>query len=205
MDKMQVVELLEKYKYILIGEIHGTKEISKITFELIRPLFKNNKIIFCLEIPKQAEKELYRYLNGKIKKQQLLNSIYLNDAKNDKRISDNILIMYKNLHKAGIVFKGLEDYNNENPYERDKSIAKRFMDITHKNKFDKYILYIGNIHTLTKSIKMGGYVVNPIKIYLPKNFIKKILTMQFNKGDKEQIVFNEKTNTINYNLVLENI
>src|SRR3989338_475631 len=123
MDKKQVVGLLARYKYILIGENH-----------------KNNKIIFCLEIPKQAEKELYGYLNGKIKKLQLLNSIYLNDAKNDKRINDNILIMYRNLHKAGIIFKGLEDYNNENPYERDKSVAKRFMNITNNKKFDKYIL-----------------------------------------------------------------
>lgn len=205
MNKRHFITLLREFKYIFIGEIHGTKEIPKTTFERIRPLFKNNKIVFCLEIPKQAEKELYEYLNGKTKKQQLLNSIYLNDAKNDKRISNNILIMYKNLHKAGIIFKGLEDYNDENPYERDKNIAKRFIKIIKDIDADKYIIYMGNMHLIEKSIKIGKFQVNPIKIYLPKNILRKSLTIQFYKGDKEKIVFNKKTNTINYNLALKNL
>lgn len=134
-----------------------------------------------------------------------MNSYFLRDAVSDKRITNNILSFYKKLHKCGVIFKGLDDYHNEEINKRDMLMAKRFIEIIKNNLADKYILYIGNMHLIEKSIKIGKFQVNPIKIYLPKDILKKSLTIQFYKGNKEKIVFNKRTNTINYNLNLENI
>jgi len=41
--------------------------------------------------------------------------------------------MSKILSKKGIIYKCLEDYENRNPYERDKNMAKRFLDIINEN------------------------------------------------------------------------
>ena len=205
MKKEEVIELIKKSKYILIGEIHGTKKIPISALKLIYPIIKKNKIIFCLEIPKQTDKKLYKYLNDKIKKKEFLDSFFLMDAISDKRITNNILSFYKKLYKHGVIFKGLEDYNNEKINKRDMLMAKRFIEIIKKNWADKYILYVGNMHLIEKAIKIGKFEVNPIKIYLPKNIVKKSLTIQFCRGDKEKIIFNKKTNTINYNLFLKNI
>lgn len=205
MRKKDVNEFIKKSKYIFIGEIHGTNEIPKSVFKLFYPIIKKNKIIFCLEIPKQADKELYRHLNNKIKKRDFLNSSFLKDAIFDKRITNDILSFYKKLHKYGVIFKGLEDYSNEKIDKRDELMAKRFIEIIKNNLADKYILYIGNMHLIEKPIKIEKFRVNPIKIYLPKDILKKALTIQFYKGDKEKIIFNNETNTVNYNLVLKDI
>ena len=57
--------------------MHGTKDIPERTFKLIEPIIKDKKIIFCLELPRQVEKELYKYLNKEISKKELFKSRYL--------------------------------------------------------------------------------------------------------------------------------
>jgi len=40
MKKEQIKRLIEKYKYIFIGEIHGTKELPKFTFNIVKQILK---------------------------------------------------------------------------------------------------------------------------------------------------------------------
>ena len=204
MKKEQIKKLIKKHKYIFIGEIHGTEEIPLRVFELLKETIKNKKVVFCLEIPKEANIELYKYLQGIIGKDKLFSSVYLKDAVNDSRINDSILRMYEKLYVLGCTFKGLENYDNENPNERDKEMASIFMNIINENKAHKYVVYLGNLHTIDKSIKIGKFVVNPIKTYLPKEIIMDSLTIQFGNGSKREVKFDKKINTVYYSILREN-
>ena len=204
MEKEQVTDLIEKHKYVFIGEIHGTKEIPKKTFELIKPAIKNKKNIFCLELPKQAEKELYKYLNKKISKEDLFKCNFLHDAVFDKRFDEDRLAIYEKLHKNGVILRCLENYDIEDINKRDEEMAKSFLEII-KEKADKYFVYVGNLHIIEEEIEIMGMKVRPIKIYLSKDILSNVLTIQFSKGEKEEVIFNKKTNTINYSLVLKEI
>ena len=101
-----LIELMAKKKYIFIGEIHGTKEIPQKTKELIYQL-KNKSIIFCGEFPYQAEREIEKYIKGQITKKELFTSKYLVDAMYDKRVTEDILELWKDLFQKGI---GIRDY-----------------------------------------------------------------------------------------------
>ena len=200
----QVIDLIEKHKYIFIGEIHGTKEIPEKIFELIKSVIKNKKIIFCLELPKQAEKELYKYLNKNIIREELFKSKYLQGAVFDKRLDEDRLAMYEKLHKNGVILRCLENYDIEDINKRDEEMAKSFLEII-KEKANKYFVYVGNLHIIDEEIEIMGMKVRPIKIYLSKDILSNALTIQFSKGEKEEAIFNKKTNTINYSLVLKEI
>src|SRR3989344_2614767 len=200
----QVIDLIEKHKYIFIGEIHGTKEIPEKIFELIKPAIKNKKNIFCLELPKQAEKELYKYLNKKIIKEELFKCNFLQGAVFDKRLDEDRLAIYEKLHKNGVILRCLENYDIEDINKRDEEMAKSFLEII-KEKANKYFVYVGNLHIIDEEIEIMGMKVRPIKIYLSKDILSNVLTIQFSKGEKEEVIFNKKTNTINYSLVLKEI
>ncbi len=204
MNKDEIKKLIEKHKYIFIGEIHGTKEIPEKTIELIEPIIKNKKIIFCLELPKQAEKELYKYLNKKISKEELFKSKYLQDAVFDHRIDEDRLSMYEKLYENGVVLRCLENYDIKDINKRDEAMAKSFLEII-KEQVDKYFIYIGGMHIIDKEIELNGMKVRPIKLYLPKDILDNVLTIQFNKSEKEEINFDKKINTIKYRLVLKEI
>ncbi len=203
MDKGEIKKLIADHKYIFIGEIHGTKEIPNLTLEFVLPAIKNRNVIFFLEIPKESEKELYKYLNSTINKRRFLNSVYLFDAIFDKRITNDILVMCKKLKRAGVKIKGLENYSNGNPYERDKDMAKRFLKVVNNKKGDKYIVYIGNLHLLEKSFRINKFKLDPFKAHLPKRILKKALTIQFNKNNEEGINFKRMNNVVNIGLNLK--
>ncbi len=201
MKKKDIIGIVNKYKYVMIGEIHGTTEIPKIVFDIIKCI-KNEKIIFCLEIPEQAERELYLYLNNKIKEDEFLYSNYISDAVHDKRITASILNLCENLNNKGVIIRGLEDYNLTNIDERDKTIADNFVKLVNTIKADKYFIYVGNMHTFDKQIKIENFVVNPLKLYIPNEILDKLLTIQFDNSESEEIEYDTKSNVINYKIKL---
>ena len=183
MKKEQIKRLIEKYKYIFIGEIHGTKKIPNVVFDIVRQILKKNKIIFCLELPQQAEEVLYAYLRANINKKELLASKYLQDAIFDSRINDDILLLYEKLNMAGVELKCLENYEIENVNYRDQEMAKKFLNIVKKNKADKYFVYVGSMHTLDKSIQIKNFKINPITIYLHQGIKDNLLVIQFKRQE----------------------
>ncbi len=185
MEKKQLIGEIKKHKYIFMGEIHNTKNIPKIVFDLISNLIIEEKILFCLELPKQSEFFLNLYFNNKISKKVLYSSKFLKDSLKDKRLNNNTLILYKKIYKLGIKIKCLEDYNC-NPYKRDESMAERLLYLINKYNFDKYITYLGNIHILKKETNIAGFNVKPLISYLPNNIILNSFIINFNRSEKLQ-------------------
>lgn len=200
-----IISQIKKNKYLFIGEIHGTSEIPKKVIGLIKNLAKTNKIVFCLELPKQIEQELNEFLKKKVTKDKLLSSPYLEDALSDNRFNHNIVSMYMELNKENIKIKCLEDYYLKDITKRDEIMANNLKEIIEKEKADLFIIYAGNMHVLDKSIKIGNFIVNPIKIYLNKDIINKSLTIQFNEGNHESIIFDKNRKTFTWNLRIRNI
>ena len=205
MKEEEIKKLIKKHKYVFIGEIHGTKEIPIKVFELLKDAINGKKVFFCLEIPKEANTKLYNYLEGSIRRNKLFSSVYLKDALNDSRINSYLLHMYRKLYTMGGTFMGLENYNNENTSNKDEWMAYELLDIIKRNKNNvhKYIIYLGNFHTLDKKIRIKKFLLTPIKTYLSKNILSQALTINFSRSSRKKIIFDSKTNTINYFMQLK--
>ena len=204
MDKNQIKKLIEHSKYVFIGDIHGTKEIPEKIFEIIRSILKKKKIIFCLELPQQAEKELYAYLNKKMSEKEFLQSKYLEDALFDHRIDKDRLSLYKKLYENNVILRCLENYDLENINERDKVMAMNFMELIQEHA-EQYFVYVGGMHIIDEEIEIMGMKVKPLKIYLPKNISEDTLIIQFENSEKEEIDFTKENNTLHYKLILKEI
>ncbi len=202
-EMINLINKIKQSRYLFIGEIHGTKEIPKKTTDIVKELAINKKIIFCVELPKQLEKELNNFLDNKISKKELFSSMYLKDALYDNRINEDIILMYKELKKSKVKIICLEEYNLDKIEKRDEEMAKNFKEIIKNEKADIFIIYAGNIHLFDKTEKMGEFIINPIKIYLDKEIIDNSMTIQFTNKEKEKINFNKENSTIEYNLKIK--
>lgn len=171
---------LAKYKYIFIGEQHGRENISKGVFSLIHEL--KGKIIFCVELPQEVESLLKKCLEGEIEQEVLFASPYLEDALHDKRFHQGVLELYTKLHEKEVIIHCLEDYSGT-VEERDKNMAKKFLEIIEKEKAEHYILYTGNVHVMKEEGHILGFHVTPILIYLPKQILSEAITLQLTEKD----------------------
>ena len=199
MNRQQVIGKIKKHKYIFFGEIHGTKEIPKTTLELLKNI--KGKNVLCLELYEQVEKSLLAYIKGQ--KNYFLDSQYTKGPISDKRITENTIKMYKELYKMSFKLMYLEDYNSKKIKERDKNMANKFTEIVRNNKFDKYFIYIGNLHLIEKQYNFGIFKIGSIKPYLPEDIRKDALTILYFKGKEEKISFNQKLNRINFTVPID--
>lgn len=179
----EILNKLSKSKYIFIGEQHGKKAITEKVFSIIKEL--EGKIIFCVELPQEVEDLLQKLLQKKITEKELFASPYLEDALHDHRLHSGTLELYQKLYNKGVPIHCLESYEGSIE-ERDKNMAKRFLETIQNEKADYYIIYAGNVHVMRKESDLFGFHITPIPIYLPKEIVKEVITLQCT--EKEGIV-----------------
>ncbi|MBI5797734.1 hypothetical protein HZA98_02395 [Candidatus Woesearchaeota archaeon] len=125
---------------------------------------------------------LQTFLRGEITKKELFASPYLEDALHDHRLHSGALELYQKLSRKGVTIHSLEEYEGT-AEDRDKNMAKRFIEGIEKEKADHYVIYVGNMHVMKEAKKMFGFLITPIPIYLPKDILKKTITLQCTEKD----------------------
>lgn len=196
-----IKEYIQGKNLILIGETHGSKEIPLIVMDFLKVIDK--PIIFCGEFPYQAENDVQSFLKSQISKEKLFSSKYLSDAIYDKRLTEDILLLWQTLFKNGAKIVGLDNYDLENIEDRDKEIAKQLLKNIEKNKGCIHVVYCGGAHLLEKITKIQSFIVRPIKIYLPEKLLKESITIQFIASSEEKIKYNKDKQILFYYLPIE--
>ncbi len=131
--------------YLLIGEIHGTKECPK---EFLKFVKKNKIKKVALEFLKDYQIEIDKFYYGKRSLEDI--SFLKNKEKNhDGRASDAVRRLISELRKEKIkIF--LVDVETGSGNERDKLMAKNLSKIKGKVAF-----LCGNVHAMKKPLQLN--------------------------------------------------
>ncbi len=131
--------------YLLVGEMHGTKECPLIFLKIINT-YKIKRV--ALELPQHYQHEIDQYVKGKITLDDL--SLFKNkEQMHDGRVSHSIKKLIEKLKKQKIKIFFAEPSFAKNGNERDYLMAKNLMNIKGKVAF-----LCGNIHASKKEIRL---------------------------------------------------
>lgn len=162
-----IKELKEK-KIIVLGEIHGTREIPKIIQKIIVSLAKNKSINLFLEVPTDQQKFIYNKEIPFYKEKESM------DGRNSKEYFNLIkyLRKFKSQIKIFCIDPLIWDKN------RDYNIYKNIIRIMKESK-DASVFICGNIHAYKNTIEINNKKIEPTAYYL-KNFLKdKMVSINF--------------------------
>lgn len=149
------VKELSKKRFIMLGEIHGTKEIPKIVQKILVSLAKNQSLNLFLEVPVNQQKFLSKKTIPFYKHQKV------NDGRNSKEYFDLIKSLRS---KIKIFFIDPLDWKN-----RDYKMYKNIKKIMNKNN-NSGIFLAGNIHTSTRIFKWQDKTIKSAGCFLKKSF-----------------------------------
>jgi len=149
---------LAKYKLVLLGEMHGTKE-APVLVNSFASLFSEHpkKVIVALEIPDENQEGINKYL--KTGDESILRSLrFFKDTK-DGRSSVAMAYLVKSFYKKeniSLFCFDISDYKNGAGY-RDSMMAQNILKIKKENPEAVLITLSGNIHSNTKKGFRKGY------------------------------------------------
>jgi len=175
------IEEISKKELLLLGEVHGTKEIPKLTFDIIKKLNNNVNFIF-LEIPKDQQIFLDKYTNSKDEK-DLLSIPFFNTSNKDGRDSKDILFLIKKvIHLSSkIKIKFIDPNVIEN---RDYLMYKKIKELLKSQENKLSIFLTGNVHASKKNLIINDKQILTCGNYLHKWLKDKLISVNFsaNKG-----------------------
>ena len=172
-----MLDKIKNKKIILFGEIHGTKEIPVYIRKLCRIILRDrNNILYLLELPKEIEPKINKFIRKEISKKELIKDRLLEDSICDGRFTPSILRNIKSLSSKGVKFKCIDSVEGK-PSERDKDMAGRVVKLIKKYPKPKILLHIGNFHVSSKKIRYKNRTWKPFKLYLPPKIINNSVTI----------------------------
>jgi len=160
----EAVELIRKaaadHRLILIGELHGTKQIPELLAELISVYSREGPVLLGLEIPNSEQAAFARFLtsDGSASAQSILLSgsfWQVADTQHDGRRSRDMVDLIKRVRDLRA--KGLNIdillYDNEpsqtsNSEVRDKAMAGRIRDALATFPRGRFVVLAGNVHAM---------------------------------------------------------
>ncbi len=159
-------------KIILIGEIHGTKEIPRVLTRFFSEHIKKNDFNICLELPSNEQEKINNYFSTG--DENLIREIFYNSDESDGRKSLEYMELIKKIYeinkkhnkKIKIIFIDIDnnfkakDFQNE----REKIMAKNILKSAEKQTF----AILGNIHASKKIIDIAGVKIIPTGYYIFK-------------------------------------
>jgi len=178
----QLINKINKYQLIVLGEIHGTKEIPLVIEKILKHLIKELDFIF-LEIPKHQQ----RYIDAYIISKNHFDIPFFTKQKNDGRASREIFFVLKFIKDYMFIdMKQIEiicvdpDVIKNRDFLMYKEIKKYLRNKNHK----KGIFIAGNVHASKEKLKINNKFVIPCGCYLKKDFGKELTSINItaNKG-----------------------
>lgn len=161
-------------KLILIGEIHGTKEIPTLLNDFFSEYIKENDFDIHLELSSDEQSKINAFLESG--DEIFLRNTFFNIADNDGRrtleyleLIKKIFVLNKKHNKAIRIFcvdvADSININSENlQNEREKIIADNIL----KNTTKKTFVILGSVHVANKIINISGIKIIPSGYYLYK-------------------------------------
>ncbi|MEC7274991.1 MAG: hypothetical protein VXV96_01625 [Bdellovibrionota bacterium] len=163
--------IIEKYEIINFGEFHGTNEMPKTFFSMVKKyaqINSNETIALGLEIPREEESLVVRFVRTG-NDLHLQQSTFFNQPYQDGRGSSAIVESLRSL--VGIKNIKIFCFDQNQPYteSRDEVMAKNILKFSNNKKFSKVFTYSGNLHPQKtigtpwdKSFKSMGVVLEEL-------------------------------------------
>ncbi len=195
----KVIELIKDKELILLGEIHGTKEIPNFISKLFSEILINEDFNVCMEIPVSYKENIEDFFKKGKEDSDGRNSVeYLNLIKN--------LQSLKKHHNRNIQIFYIDSEDSEQN-EREKGMAENILKNLHGKKT---FVIMGNIHTSKKPILFNDLVIYPTGFILNEKLNGKIFCIKiapskgkfYNFGIKD-ISLNKKDNSNKYDYLLD--
>ena len=162
---------LAKYKLVIIGEIHGTKEIPKQIKFIIDALIPLGLSQVLFEIPKSQQHYIEYYISSR--RIADLKAIPIFNSKiRDGRNSREYLFLLRHIISRGLKVSFVD--SDGNVQDREIDISRNVIEET-KDKKGISLFITGNFHARLKPIQVDGVVMKPagyfIKQKLPHDII----------------------------------
>ena len=175
----QFIGYLQSLKLVILGEIHGTKEIPKIEEKIIKALSRKIRFIF-LEIPKSQQKHIDRYLDSD-KENYLAKIPFFKNPSEDGRGSKENLLLIKSIKVLKRKFVDSLKIVCVDPDKkrgnRDLLMAKEVTKHLKKNKGDSGIFISGNFHARKDVISIKGRKFVPCGHHLKISLKKRLASV----------------------------
>ena len=145
--KMKEIEnLFMKNDIILLGEIHGTKEIPLFLLKILKDFYKKNKFTVFLEIPFEYEDNIKTYFEE--------------EKKNGGLSSLEYLSLINELKNIGVRVFFIDGYA-KNQQEKEDIIAKNVLNRKEKNTKSMVLSLLTELYfKLPKCIHITSFCVN---------------------------------------------
>jgi len=174
----EFIKELIKYKLILLGEIHGTKEIPYEIKKIITSLTHHNLKKVFFEAPIEEQKYLDDFIKtGSISSLNNIPSFKYkenSDGRNSKEYLD--LIEYLRSKKTVKIF--FVDSIKGDLNKRDLNIYKNIKKLISKDE-GLSIFITGNIHAYTEIINLKDIKMKTTGYYLKKDLKDKLASVNF--------------------------
>lgn len=174
------IKILSNYELIILGEIHGTKEIPFLIKKIIQNL--SNKINFIfLEIPKNQQAYIEKYFMLKSEKYLYEIPFFKNPSKDGRGSKENLLLIKSikemlNKHSNEMRIVCIDSNKNIN---RDYFMYKEIRKCLKHEKKGINILLTGNLHAITKKVVINKKKLKPCGYYLKKWLKEDIISVNF--------------------------
>lgn len=168
------IEELSKKQFILLGELHGTKEIPEVVNNIIKNLLYELDFLF-LEIPIDQQVYLDKYIKSRDENDLISIPFFKNPQKDGRDSIDNLLLI-KNVinssNKIKIIF-----VDPDTPKNRDYLMYECIKNNLKANSLS--IFFCGNIHASKENMIINGDKLETCGHYLKKLFGNSLYSVNF--------------------------
>lgn len=133
----ELKEKIKASKIILLGEIHGTKEIPEILFKFLNSIEED--FYLCLEIPNEFQNNVEEFYKEPSP-----------DGRNSKEFLDFIKNLNKKIYCVDSFVRSQE--------EKEENLAKNILSLSNHKKI---IVILGEIHASKEKIILGEQEIFP--------------------------------------------
>ena len=189
-----LIEKIKGKEIVLIGELHGTKEIPELITSFFNNYLKENNCNICLEIPSDEQSNIDEFLKTGDQKYIYEMEFFKSkpsDGRNSKEYFDLINNIYKLNEKHKINSKiwcvDLSRVPKGNiQQQREIGIAENIFKVV--NNKEKTFVILGNMHIVKQKVTIGSISFLPVGYYLFEIYKNKMVNV--NLWSKEGKFFN---------------
>lgn len=151
-DKLnsKIVSLLEKFRILAIGELHGNNQTPLIAARIAEALTDTHDVVLGLEIEQQNQYGLNEYLRTGDKKVLRLLGHFAREYQDGRSSVAMVELLERVRQNSRIQVIAFDpDFSNDEQ-DRDTKMAQHIIEVVAAHPLKKLVLLAGNIHSATK-------------------------------------------------------
>ncbi len=181
----KILSAIKAKRLILLGEVHGTKEIPELFSSLFYDYAKNNDFNVCMEIPSNDQVFIDQFLSTGDENFLKQISLFCNSELKDGRNSLEYFNVIRTVRSLNVDFNrninifciDIEDMDPIDPQnKREEQLASNILKVlSAKNTF----VILGNVHASKKGFIYGKNNIRTAGLLLTQKLKSQLLSINF--------------------------